>query len=117
MRVNTKELLLDLERRRCEAIGAVDIQSLREMLADGYVHVHATGKVDDCEGYLEGIRLRPRTTERHNVSVRLHGDTAVLVGDQVNRMQDRTSVGVVTQVAIQREGCWFFVSMQVTDKR
>lgn len=114
--MDNEEALLELENKRCLAIGSVDTEALKRILSPDYLHVHATGKIDDLAGHLEAIRLRPRTPERRNVRVRIYGDAAVLIGEQINRTPDQTSIGIVQQVAIKQGGHWRFVSTQVTRK-
>ena len=110
------EALLDLEQRRCAAIAAADASALRGLLTEDYVHVHATGKIDDLEGHIDAVTSRPRVPERRGMTVRQYGDAAVLVGEQLNRVGYAVSVSVVQQVAIRRDVDWRFVSTQVTRK-
>ena len=59
-----RDALLDLERRRCDAIARGDAAALQALLTDDYVHVHMTGKVDDRAGHIQAVAARPRTPER-----------------------------------------------------
>ncbi len=69
------QALLDLEKRRCVAIGAAD-----------------------------------------DITVRQFGDTAILIGEQINKSGGEPSVGVATQIVHRSDGRWRFVSMQLTRK-
>jgi undecaprenyl pyrophosphate synthase len=114
--------VLDLERRRCAAIGAGDLAALADILADDYQHVMGTGVVKDKAAYIDTIRNGPRLPERGKLSVRLYGNTAVLVGDLINRINypgkpTRVIDTMVTQVAVKSNGRWQFVSFQITPKR
>lgn len=114
--------VLELERRRCAAIGAGDLNALSDVLADDYIHVMGMGVIKDKASYIETIRNGPRTPERDNLHVRLYGDTAVIVGDLLNRIgapgePTRIIDTVVTQVAVRSAGRWRFVSFQITPKR
>jgi ketosteroid isomerase-like protein len=114
--------ILDLERRRCAAIGAGDLAALADVLADDYIHVMGTGTIKDKASYIETIRNGPRTPERGDLRVRLYGDTAVVTGPLLNRIgaagqPTRIIDTVVTQVAVKSGGRWRFVSFQITPKR
>lgn len=114
--MNDRDAIVELEARRCAAIGAADGAALKEILSDDYVHVHATGKIDDLAGHIEAITLRPRVPERGPLSVRQYGDVAVVIGEQINRIDGKETIGVLQQVAVKRDGVWRFVSTQVTRK-
>lgn len=110
------EKLRDLERRRCAAISAADADALRALLTDDYAHVHATGRVDDLDTYIEVVVERPRTTERGDFSIRQYGDAAVLIGDQYNTINGEKSAVVVSQVAVREDGGWRFAMIHVVRK-
>jgi undecaprenyl pyrophosphate synthase len=119
---NETEAVLDLERRRCEAIGGADFDALSEVLADDYLHVFGTGPTTDKSGYIKTIKEGPRVPVRSGLKVRLYGDTAVLTGDLVNNIsypgqETRIVHAFCTQVAVKRDGRWQFVSFQLTPKR
>lgn len=111
------DALRDLERRRCAAIAAADGDALRALLTPDYVHVHMTGKIDDIDGHIEAIVSRPRAAERGPLTIRLHGDAAVIVGDQTNIVGDQRSTAVAQQLAVRQDGRWRFAAMQLTPKK
>jgi ketosteroid isomerase-like protein len=120
--IDDKQQVLDLERRRCAAIGTGDLAALADVLADDYVHVMGTGKVKDKAAYIETIRNGPRAPERGDLTVRVYGDAAVVTGDLLNSIntsgrEPRTIDTMVTQVAVRSGGRWHFVSFQITPKR
>src|SRR6187401_1174125 len=78
--------LLALEERRCDSINRQDWDALAGMLTDDLVHVHANGLTQDKAVYLQHVSSRPRRTERRDLVVRVHGDTAVMTGKLVNMM-------------------------------
>ena len=110
--------LLELERRRCAAISAGDIEALIALLSADYVHVHMTAAVDDRAGHLQGVAKRPRTTTRGEIQVRIYGELAVLTGELTNQMTVGQEVRAIRaychQVAVRRDDAWRFVSMQLT---
>lgn len=107
--------LLELERRRCAAISAGDIEALRALLGDDYVHVHMNAAVDDRAGHLQAVAKRPRTTTRGEIQVRVYGELAVLTGELTNQMAEANAVRAYChQVAVRRDGTWRFVSIQLT---
>lgn len=120
----SEQAILDLEARRCAAVGAGDAAALAETLAEDYRHGWGGGApAADKTGYVEELRLGPRTHERSNLRVRLYGDGAVLTGDIRNTLKYperpvRVVEAFVTQVAVKgADGRWRFVSWQITPKR
>lgn len=116
------DTLKALEARRCAAIGAGDVETLKAMLADDYVHVHMTGRVDDRAGHLNAVSVRPRRTERGALLVRVYGDLAVITGELTNHMTDAggetgAAHAYCHQVAARHGGDWRFVSIQLTPLR
>lgn len=109
-----------LEARRIAAINAQDAQALKPLLADDYVHVHATGKVDTREGFIQNVVGSKRISERGPLTIRNYGDkVAVVTGEQVNRTTGPDGVPhaqrlMVTQVAVRDGKAWKYVSMQAT---
>lgn len=116
MTTRADEDVLNLERRRCDAINSGDLAALRAVLSDDYLHVHTNGRIDDLESYLDVVRQYPRHTQRGAINVRQYGNVAVLVGDQVNTLDAREMCVVVQQVAVRTGGDWRFVATHVTNK-
>ena len=113
--------LLDLERRRCEAIAASATEDLRGLLTDSYVHVHMNGAVDTLEGHLKAVGQSPRTPVRGEILVRVYDDLAVLTGPLDNHMvgrdgEPRVVPAYCQQVAVKQEGRWRFAAVQLTAK-
>jgi ketosteroid isomerase-like protein len=114
--------VLDLEERRCTAIGNGDLAALNDILANDYLHVGGAGTVSDKEKYIATIGGSPRAPERANLHVRVYGDAAVLTGDLINRIgkpgePPRVVDTFATQVAIRTGDKWCFVSFQLTQKK
>jgi ketosteroid isomerase-like protein len=94
--------LLALEEQRCDAINRQDWDALAALLTDDLVHVHANGLTQDKAVYLQHVSSRPRRTERRDLVVRLHGDTAVMTGKLTNLMDGETaSTDTPTLAAMQ----------------
>lgn len=110
------EQIRTLEQRRIALINAHELDALRDLLAEDYVHVHATGKQETREELIEGWRTKPRRSERLELQVRVYGDVAVAVGVQSNQMagSDTVSKGRTTQVFHRRGDSWRLVSFQMT---
>ncbi|HKT54855.1 MAG TPA: nuclear transport factor 2 family protein [Caulobacteraceae bacterium] len=106
--------LMEVEQRRCEAIGAADAEALGRLLTDDYVHIHASGLVENKEQVLASLAATRRTITRGDLNVRTYGDAAIIVGDQTIEVltpgQERTIVLTSTQVAVRNDGAWRFVS-------
>lgn len=111
-----EEAIRTLEQHRCAAISSGDLQALKDLLSDDYQHIHADGRLEDLETYLAGLNERPRVVERDQFDVRLHGNTAILTGEQINRAGEAELRLVVLQVALKREGKWRFVATQAVRK-
>lgn len=116
------QAVLDLERRRGDAIGTGDLVELADVLDDEYVHVLAPGTLRDKAGYLEMIKASPRRPVRGEMTVRIFGDAAVLTGELTNNIGPADAVRRVipafcTQVAAKRDGKWRFVSYILTQRK
>ena len=120
--MSDRDELLALEQRRCAAISAGDIDSLRGLLSDDYVHVHMNAAVDDRAGHLDGVARRPRQTTRGELVVRVYGELAVLTGELTNQMaapgqEPKAMRAYCHHVALRQAGGWRFVSTQLTPLR
>jgi len=115
--VDAREILLDLERGRCAAIGACDVGALQHLLADDYVHVHMSGKIDDRERHLRVVKDSPRKPIPGETLVRVYGDLAVITGHLHNHMPGPDNVvnkAYCQRIAAKRGDHWRFVSVQLT---
>ena len=117
--IDTQSQLQALELKRCSAITDGDVDTLRAMLSDDYVHVHMTGLVDTRDGHLKAVSSRPRRTTRGELTIRVYNDLAVLTGELTNFMQTRDGQNVEMpaychQVAARANGTWQFVAIQLT---
>ena len=112
--------IIALEVRRCNATSTGDLQALHDILADDYLHVTGGGSIMNKADYLAWVKQLPRHHQRGGLTVRLYGDTAVVVGELLNRLRDkagdRVIETVVTQVARREANHWRFVSFHITPK-
>jgi ketosteroid isomerase-like protein len=116
-RTDERGALLDLERRRCAAIEDGDVAALQLMLADDYVHVHMSGKIDDREEHLRAVERSPRKPIPGETLVRIYGDLAVVTGHLHNHLAGPDQVVNKTychRIAAKRDGQWRFVSVHLT---
>jgi phosphoserine phosphatase len=60
---NVDGQLQALEQRRLAALKDRDAAALQSVLADDYVHIHSTGRVDDRAAFIKGTLERPRRSE------------------------------------------------------
>jgi ketosteroid isomerase-like protein len=109
-----------LEARRAAAIAARDFTALEGVLADDYLHVYGGGNSSDRAGYIAQVRAAARVPTRGPLTVRSYGDSAIITGDLLNRINypegERVLDTFVTQVVHKVDGQWKFVSFQITPK-
>ena len=109
-----------LEEHRRAALAAGDIEALGELIADDYVHVHATALVHDKAASLNHVRKSPRTVAPRSPKIRVYGDFAILTGEMVNIVPGAGSAEptrtrlYATQIARKSGGKWKFVSFHTT---
>jgi ketosteroid isomerase-like protein len=112
-----------LERERCRAVMARDLNSLAALVDDDLVHIHASGRIDTKAEYLAGVEKRFvfRNVARQDLVVRVYGDIAVATGglkqdvEIVGTAEKRHMQAVVTQIWRRREGAWRQTSFQATN--
>lgn len=119
------QAILDLERRRHEALVAVDLAALDAMFGDDLVHVHSTGLVHDKTELLRHIDQKRGfiAIERGPLTIRIEGTIAVMTGPMISRMRAPNGVdetvmrSFVTQVLRHTDQGWRFISFQLTVDR
>src|SRR5437879_3673886 len=111
-------MLKGLEQERCRALSEQDWPVLEGLLADDYTHVHTTGRVETKPVYIKGMQERPRATSRGDLSVRVYGDSAVMMGTQTNKTaragQTELRHSQVIQVWVKQAAGWKLVAAQNT---
>jgi ketosteroid isomerase-like protein len=114
--------LMAVEKRRQDALVAVDLDELDRLFDDSLVHIHAPGLIHSKAQLIEHTSTRRAYLEitRGDLNIRVMGDTAVITGPIINRMRaasggERILGGVATQVLHRDDaGDWRFVSFQMT---
>lgn len=117
----TQQAALDAARQWADAVGKADAAGLETLLADDYVHVHATALVEDKRRFIDALKSGTRKYDPivlEETGARTHGDTA-LVGARFKLRaftQGRTIEGVnrVTLVFVSTPGGIKAVSFQAT---
>jgi ketosteroid isomerase-like protein len=115
--------ILRLESERCRALVQRDLQTLAALMDDALVHVHATGKVDDKEQYLEMVakHIDFLSVERSDMRVRVFGDTAIASGRLEQAIvlresgEERLMKAYATQVWLRGEDGWRQCAFQATN--
>lgn len=121
---STREHLLGLERKRCDALASGDFVTLGQLLSRDLLHVHTRGNTDGFDSYLEYMRstLELLKVERGELRVRLYGKAATMDGVQINTARLRQGTGEVMQItsralqvwAKEPDGQWRMTQFQAT---
>lgn len=117
----TPQAALNAARQWADAVGKADAASLEALLADGYVHIHATALVEDKRRFIDALKSGTRKYDPivlEETNARIYGDTA-LVGARFKLKaftQGRTIEGVnrVTLVFVSMPDGLKAVSFQAT---
>lgn len=100
-----RDEIIALEKRRCVALTSGNIEAVRELMADDLVHIHGNGAMDDKAGYLKGIETKYvfHRVERSDLSIRLYGDVAVVIGplDQTVSVRGIDKLNQIKAIATQ----------------
>jgi ketosteroid isomerase-like protein len=79
------------EAARTAALVKSDLAALDRIMADDVTYVHASGKVDTKQSYLDAIRsgqLHYISWQPKKLNVRVQGDAAVITGEYAVRVTD-----------------------------
>lgn len=77
-----RQEIIDLERQRCAALMAADIETLGSMVSDDLVHIHGNGQMDNKAEYLKGVadKYKFHRVERGDLTIRQYGDIVIVNG-------------------------------------
>lgn len=112
--------VLDLETRRCVALGDGDLETLRAITAEEYRHIHANGAIDDRDAYFERLAASPhRQTTRGELMARRWGELSILTGPLTTVIRPdsrpaREISGIATNVYARTSEGWQHLHFQVT---
>jgi ketosteroid isomerase-like protein len=122
---NAAKEVLAIEQARTEALDHSDVAALDRIMADDVTYIHASGKVDTKQSYLEAIRssqLHYISWQPKDLHVRVIGDTAAVIdGEYAVRVTDSRvqptpfdiNIFILTVYAL-RNGHWQQIAWQST---
>ena len=115
------QTVIDLDRKRMQAMAAKDIATLESLLADDLVYTHSSARLDTKQSLIVGMTSGSTVytaVEPSNVKAQDFGDTVVLTGEcqiKVTANGTPNAFGVrFTDVYARRNGRWHMVTWQST---
>ena len=115
------QTVIDLDRKRMQAMAAKDIATLDSLLADDLVYTHSSARLDTKQSLIVGMTSGSTvytSLEPSDVKAQDFGDTVVLTGIaqiKVSANGAANSFGVrFTDVYARRNGRWQMVTWQST---
>ena len=115
------QTVIDLDRKRMQAMAEKDIGTLNELIADDLVYTHSSARLDTKKsliGNMESGATVYTSVAPSNVKAQDLGDTVVLTGEckiSVNAGGRPNSFGVrFTDVYANKGGKWQMVAWQST---
>jgi len=115
------QTVIDLDRKRMQAMAAKDIATLESLLADDLVYTHSSARLDSKNSLIVGMTGGSTvytSVEPSNVKAQDFGDTVVLTGvAHIKVISNGTpnAFGVrFTDVYAKRNGNWQMVTWQST---
>jgi|SRR5579884_1615695 len=115
------QTVIDLDRRRMEAMAQKDLRTLNELIADDLVYTHSSARLDSKRSLIEAMesgRTVYTAVVPSDVKAQDYGDTVVLTGSariSVTSGGNAMDFGVrFTDVYVNRGGRWQMVAWQST---
>ena len=115
------QTVIDLDKKRMQAMAAKDVATLEAVIADDLIYTHSSARLDTKRSLIEGMtsgKTVYTAVEPSNVTAQDLGDTAVLTGEcQIKVTSNGTpnAFGVrFTDVYARRNGRWQMVTWQST---
>ena len=115
------QTVIDLDRKRMQAMAAKDITTLESLIADDLVYTHSSARLDTKQSLIVGMTSGSTvytSLEPSDVKAQDLGDTVVLTGvAQINVVSNGApnTFGVrFTDVYAKRDGRWQMVTWQST---
>jgi ketosteroid isomerase-like protein len=111
---NVSAELIELERRRCQALIRRDAAALDALWPHDLMHIHSTGTIMGKDQLMRYVleTLQFLELERSDLKVQVYGDAALMTGRQHARMRrvDKpepvNAESWVTQFWVRRPGGW-----------
>lgn len=102
-----------------KAVEARDIEALKAMYSETFTHTHGSGKVDGRDARILSLLMKEpviEDVEMKEVSVRVHGDTAILAAKSpiLNVREKRHYDFRWMQVYVRTNGKWQLAASQAT---
>ncbi len=115
------EAIKEVETARIEATINADAAALEKIMDDELVWIHATGRIDSKESWLQKVKsgtVKYMKMESSDTQYRVYGDTVVVTGRGVtvfiNKDGEKSANICYTTVYVKHNTTWKNVSMQVT---
>jgi ketosteroid isomerase-like protein len=115
------QTVIDLDKKRMQAMAAKDIATLQSLLADDLVYTHSSARLDTKQSLIVGMTSGSTvytSVEPSDVKAQDFGDTVVLTGVcqiKVTANGTPNAFGVrFTDVYARRNGRWQMVTWQST---
>lgn len=114
----TRQLMQFREEMKA-AVDAKDVHRLRAMYTETFTHTHGSGKVDGKDARIVSLLAKEPVIEdapMSDVSVRLHGDTAILAAKSpiLNVKENKHYDFRWMQVFVRHDGKWQLAASQAT---
>ena len=115
------QTVIDLDKKRMQAMAAKDVTTLETLIADDLVYTHSSARLDTKRSLIDGMtsgKTVYTACEPSNVKAQDLGDTVVLTGVaqiKVTANGNAMAFGVrFTDVYAKRDGRWQMVTWQST---
>jgi ketosteroid isomerase-like protein len=115
------QTVIDLDKKRMEAMARKDLRALDELIADDLVYTHSSARLDSKRSLIEAMesgRTVYTAVVPSDVKAQDYGDTVVLTGSariSVNSGGNAMNFGVrFTDVYVNKGGHWQMVAWQST---
>jgi ketosteroid isomerase-like protein len=115
------QTVIDLDKRRMEAMARQDLRTLDELISDDLVYTHSSARLDSKRSLIEAMESGKTVYTAvvpSDVKAQDYGDTVVLTGAariSVNSGGNAMNFGVrFTDVYVNKDGHWQMVAWQST---
>ena len=109
--------IIELEKRRVEAMTKGNVAALEEILADDLIYTHTTASLDTKASFIDSIASGSRnyrSIEQEDVKIRQFGDSVVVTGQVKLHVGDNKFSARFIDVYAKRNNAWQMVAWQST---